>query len=219
MAETFLTFRKFNNTELAQATAEVLERNGIACVIENYQSFFDPSYANNKIDPDIILKIHPDEFIKARQVLEEAYAAGLDQTEADYYLFTFSDAELIEIITKPDEWGAFDYQLAQKILRDRGKEVKPEIAGLLRERRIDELKKPEKTGGFWVPFGYFLAIFGSFIGLIVGWTFCYLRKTMPNGERVYAYAEPIRKDGKRILIISCIGTVIWTIIRIRNSWY
>ena len=33
---------------------------------------------------------------------------------------------LREIIAKRDEWGAFDYALAQKILRDRGQEVAPE---------------------------------------------------------------------------------------------
>ena len=219
MTETFLTFQKFNNIELAKATAEVLESNGIAYELENYQTFFDPSYANNKVDLDIALKIQPAEFKKARQVLEDTYAAGLESTEADYYLFEFSDSELIEIITKPDEWGPFDYQLAQKILRDRGKEINPEVAELLRERRLDELKKPEKKGGAWVPFGYFLAIFGSIIGLIVGWTFYYLRKTLPNGERVYAYDEPIRKHGKRILIISFVGVIIWTIIRLRNSGY
>jgi hypothetical protein len=33
--------------------------------------------------------------------------------DKDYYLFAFSDSELIELIRKQDEWGSFDIELAK----------------------------------------------------------------------------------------------------------
>jgi hypothetical protein len=62
----------------------------------------------------------PKDFAVAQRELEKYYRAQIAHAEDDYYLFEFSDAELNEILSKPDEWGDFDYQLAQQLLRERG---------------------------------------------------------------------------------------------------
>src|SRR5690242_12247312 len=121
MNETFLTFKIFKNKEVAEEIATILEQNGILYFIEYDVMAFDASYANNDLEKDYRLKIKQQDFEKANTILQNYYKAQLDKVDKDYYLFDFTDEELREIIAKPDEWGEFDYQLAQKLLADKGK--------------------------------------------------------------------------------------------------
>lgn len=213
MADAFLTFQKFHDIEIAKEIAERLKQNGIEYYLEENPKFFDPSFANNKVDPDINLKLRAADFSKAHKALEDYYSNSFENIEQDYYLFDFTDEELVEIVSKPDEWGHFDYMLSQKILKDRGKEINPEIAELLKTQRIKDLAKPEATDNYWIYAGYFSAVFGGLFGIIIGWTLVYSKKTLPDGQRIYAHSEKDRNHGTRILLISCISLIIWVLIR------
>jgi len=212
MAEDFLTFQKFNDMGLAEAVSKTLGRSGIEFRLENNQKFFDPSFANNDVQADISLKIRAEDFPKADQALAEYYRQQLDTVEADYYLFEFTDRELLEIVSKPDEWGHFDYQLAQKILKERGIEISPEAASRLKEKRVEELAKPEPVHSSWIYIGYIATLFGGAFGIIIGAILAYFKKTLPDGRRVYVYPEVERKHGKWILGLSIISTVIWIVL-------
>lgn len=214
MPETFLTFQKFNDAGLANEIAERLRQSNIEYQLEDNNKIFDPSFANNTFEPDINLKIKPEDFSNADKALEAYYKASLAETDKDYYLFEFSDDELVEIIAKPDEWGRFDYQLAQKILSDRGKEVNPEIAGMLKTQRIKELAKREIVHSYWIYAGYIFAIVGGLFGIIIGWTLAYFKKTLPDGTRINAYSVKDRNHGTRILLLSIIGLIGWIFIRL-----
>lgn len=209
MNESFLTFKKFKDLELAKEISNQLKQNNIEFLLEDNPKFFDPTFANNTFDPYILIKIKPEDFTKANAALEEYYKMSLSHVESDYYLFEFTDNELFEIISKPDEWGPFDYQLSKKILGDRGKEVKPEEAKFLKEKRLIELAKPETSPKFWIYFGYFSAIVGGFFGIIIGSSLIYLKKTLPTGKRIYTYGDKERAHGRRILFISCIALIVY----------
>ena len=211
MTESFLTFKKFNDIELAKEIANRLTQNNIEFLIEDNQKFFDPTFANNTFDPNIAIKIKSEDFIKANEALEDYYKTSLSSVDKDYYLFEFTDDELFEIISKPDEWGPLDYELSKKILHDRGKDINPDEVERLKEQRINELRKPESSPRFWIYFGYFSAIFGGVFGLIVGSSLFYLKKTLPNGQRVFMYGEKERKHGKRMAFISILALIIYLI--------
>ncbi len=215
MKETYLIFQKFNDIELANEIAERLKQNDIECFVQDNQGkFFDPSFANNSVEQDIVIKLKPDDFIKANKALEDYYKKQLDTVDKDYYLFEFSDNELIEIISKPDEWGNFDYQLAQNILKDRGKEIKSDTVQNLKTQRIDELSTPEKASKLLIIAGYFFIFFGGVIGIIIGWSLYNGKKTLPNGQRVFVYRNEDRMRGSRILLLGAIVLVLAIILRL-----
>lgn len=85
----------------------------------------------------------------------------------------------------------------------------PAQAEEYRQQRIAELARPETTHSNQILVGYLVAFAGGFFGLILGYVFAYLKKTLPNGERVYIYPPAERRHGKRILIISAICFPIW----------
>ncbi|WP_236262991.1 hypothetical protein [Aggregatimonas sangjinii] len=74
----------------------------------------------------------------------------------------------------------------------------------LKKERIKQLAKPEENQKAWIFCGYVFAIFGGFLGLIIGYFLWTAEKTLPDGNKVYSYSEKDRKHGKTIFFISVI---------------
>jgi hypothetical protein len=215
MPDEFLTFQKFTESGIASEIAELLKANNIDYQVLDTNKIFDPSFANNSFDPDIILKIKPADFIKANAVLDDYYKPLVNNIDKDYYLFEFTDEELLDIISMSDQWGHFDYQLAQKILKDRGKEVNPERTNQLREQRTKDLSKPEAAHWRLVYLGYFFAVvsiysvFSVLPAYILGWLLAFFKKTLPDGTRVFVYRKEERNHGKIMLLMAAIVLIVW----------
>ena len=234
MSETLLTFQRFNDIDLANEFAERLNQLGIYCEIDNQTAPFDVTYANNPLENDVRLKLKPADFAKANAALDEYYKSQLDTVDKEYYLFQFTDNELMEIIAKPDEWNRLDYQLAQKLLKEHGKEVQPEMAAKLQNERIADLSKSEKTPSYWIYAGYIaplltvatgltffgmmIAIPGALMGLIISLLLLYSKKTLPDGNQVYMYTAGQRRHAKIILAISIASFAFWYI-GIMSGWF
>lgn len=114
---------------------------------------------------------------------------------------------------RPDEWSPIDNKLSQQILKARGKEIDAEFIIALKKRRNEELSKPEKSRKNWIYAGYIFALLGGLLGIFIGWHLMTFKKTLPNGQRAYGYVESDRKNGRTILILGIILTIIWVIVR------
>lgn len=206
MLENKVSFRMYHNEGIAEEVATILLAAGIRSEVVQAKKYFDPSFAFNKIDPDISLMLDPADFTRANHALKQFYEKKAEDVEPGYYLFAFSDRELIDVVRKPDEWGEFDVVLARRTLHNRGIEISDEVEAEVEKERIQTLKQPEKADRSLVLFGYAGAVAGGFIGIIIGWLLMYSRKTLPNGERVHVYNL---KDQKNGLWIMAIGTAVF----------
>lgn len=215
MENEFLVFQQFSDAAVADAVASVLKQNGIEFLLSNNHKILDPAYTNNALTVDISLQIKKDDFIKARTCLEEFYKTQVDNVDKDYYLFSFTDEELMDLVATSEEWGYFDYQLTLKILKDRGIEISPGVIDLLKSRRIKELTKPEYVHKYFLYLGYISAILGGLFGFIIGLAIAYHKKTLPNGRRIYAYRQQDRDHGIRMILLSFSGIFIWALL----NWY
>jgi hypothetical protein len=209
MTEGYETFQKLHSLEQANDIGDILKKSGIEFYIVRDQPFFDISFAFNKTDPDVNLVIRQTDFLKAREILQEYYESQLGSVDKDYYLFQFSDKELTEIIQKPDEWGSFDYELARKILRDKGLEIPREVESSIMEKRLKELSAPESISRAWIILGYAGIFFGGFMGIIIGWILAWFSKTLPDGRRVYVYNEQDRRNGRIIFYLSVFSFILF----------
>jgi hypothetical protein len=181
---------------------------------------------NNPMHNDFRIKLAAEDFIKADKVLENYYQKLLDKVKEDHYLFSFTNRELLEIIQKPDEWGDLDFQLAQKILKDRGEEITQADLNNLKEIRIKVLSKPAKSQTELVVLGY--AIFGiGFIALFWGLKFRAIwfpfatlmgaiisqtKKTLPSGELLYSFNASDRKHGSIIFVLGLSLCIVITVL-------
>jgi hypothetical protein len=208
MAGDYVAFQRFNDKALAEELGELLKQHNIDYLLEDASAKFDVSFAFNELTKVYWIKLKKEDFEAAGKLLLQVSAKELENLPADYYLYEFSDDELREIINKPDEWNELDYLLAQKLLKERGKEVRPDEIEMVKKQRMEDLSKPEKSSPGWIVAGYIFAFLGGLIGLVIGWVLYTHKKILPNGERIYAYSENDRKNGRNILIIGIICFLI-----------
>lgn len=141
MAVHFQTFQQFNDPGLASAVADKLQAQQIDCVVEKVKPLLEPGFFRNTVEQTIHLKVRVDDLDKAHKALEEYYQRRLQDVEPGYYLLSFTDKELLEILVKPDEWGHFDYVLARALLAERGLEIPDETIVQLKQQRLLQLAR------------------------------------------------------------------------------
>ncbi|HNW88701.1 MAG TPA: hypothetical protein PKN48_03505 [Bacteroidales bacterium] len=217
--EQYLTFQKFTDKASALELADLLKQNYIDCKFEDTSGRVDLTFSNSEAIKEYRVKLRKENFEAANNLLLQLTAQQLENVSKEYYLYEFSDEELTEIIHKPDEWCKLDYLLAQKLLKDRGREITPELAETYKKQRIQELSEPERSQKGWIIAGYIFSFLGGLLGVFIGWHLRYHKKTLPNGDRVFAYSIPDRKNGYNIFIIGIISFVCWLIVRILSGPY
>ena len=193
MKPNLIVFKSFNDAALANELTALLEQHGIEHDIEEQELSFNPTFISNELSKDYVVRIRSEDFARVNQILNDNEIVNIEQVDKDYYLFDFSDTELIDVLAKADEWSSFDYQLARKILTDRGVTLNEQTLTNLSNKRIEELKTPEPAQSMWIFVGYLFAFMGGILGLFIGWHLSSYKKTLPNGEQIYGYSEGDRK--------------------------
>lgn len=209
MSNELSIYRKFIYKDDALELVKILEENYIAYELAENSSKLDSSFGGDINTKQYELKIKKDDFIEVEKIEEELVKNDLENVEKSYHLFDYPDEELIEIVTKKDEWNKFDYLLAQKILKERGKEINPELLNVINKQRIESLAVQEDSPVWLIIIGYASAFFAGFLGIFIGGFLMYYKKALPNGDRIYAFNRNDRSHGQNILIISAIAFFVW----------
>ena len=214
MEENFVTYRKFIFKDDALDLIEILKENNIDYVLDDNSSRLDSSFGNDDNTKQFVLKIEKENFERVEELEEKSISKSLDNVDKSYYLFESSDEDLIEIVLKKEEWSKFDYLLAQKILKERGKEINQDLIKAINKRRVEDLKTEEASPKWLIFIGYLFSILGGFIGIFIGLYLMNYKKTLPNGETIYGFGKEDRNSGKNVFICSIMGIIFWLIVRI-----
>ncbi|WP_294301075.1 hypothetical protein [uncultured Chryseobacterium sp.] len=216
MSNELSVYRKFIYKDDALELAKILEENHFVYELTDNSSKLDSSFGGDINTKQYELKIRKDDFIEAEKIEEMLVKKDLENVAETYHLFDYSDEELIEIVTKKDEWNKFDYLLAQKILKERGKEINPELLNAINKQRLDSLSIQEESPVWLIIIGYVSAFFAGFLGIFIGGYLMYYKKALPNGDRIYGFNRNDRSHGQNILIISAIAFFVWIGFRLFN---
>jgi hypothetical protein len=214
MEENFVTYRKFIFKDDALDLIEILKENNIDYVLDDNSSRLDSSFGNDDNTKQFVLKIEKENFERVEELEEKSISKSLDNVDKNYYLFESSDEDLIEIVLKKEEWSKFDYLLAQKILKERGKEINQDLIKAINKRRVEDLKTEEASPKWLIFIGYLFSILGGFIGIFIGLYLMNYKKTLPNGETIYGFGKEDRNSGKNVFICSIMGIIFWLVVRI-----
>jgi hypothetical protein len=204
----FLVFRSFYSEEEALSLLEFFKEKGIDCSIVKHRPIVDKVYIGTNYDREFHITIKGSEFNKANEILDFQISQNISQIESDYYLHSFTDEELLEIIEKPDEWNNQDLVISKKILQDRGFSISEAEITEKKLDRIKNLEKPDKEGGLFIILGYFFSLFFGLFGIGFGLLIINSKKTLPDGRKVFVYDIRTRGHGKNILIIGLIMTTL-----------
>lgn len=201
--------KKFQTLEEASGAIEIIEKNNIKYTIEKTATKNDSVFAGNTIAGELIVKVNPEDLEAAQKLLEELVEVDVEKLDKDYYLFEFSDNELVEILKKPDEWSLNDFVWAQEILKQRGKEVDQSTIEHWKNERLEYLSRPEAVSDNYITGAYLLCLLGGFIGFFMGRHIKAYRKLLPNGQKVYAFDERSRERGKNVEIAGLLFMILY----------
>jgi hypothetical protein len=231
MQEELLGFREFLNEEDASELLSRLNEAGIFYKLDKTPAILDNTFIGNSSSPAITIQLRAGDFSKANEALAEYYKNQVDFVDKGYYLFSFTDDELKEILSKPDEWGVFNFQLARKILSERGKAIDDGKLGLLQQDRKTKLAQAETADISFYLAGYLFIVYGilstvyislnvipylfwlPFLSFIIGRYIAVSKKTLPDGERVYVYRKKDRRQGA---ILMYLGLAIFIY---KTAWF
>ncbi|TDO98418.1 hypothetical protein [Flavobacterium sp. 245] len=204
MTENFIAFKNFPTRIQAKEIEILLNKNNIKTVLADNIAPVDITFSGSTLQNQYEIKIDPADFAKAEDILEKDTENLLNQVDKDYYLLSFSDEELYDVLLKSDEWNVFDYKLAQKLLKERGKNIDLDMLSSLKKERLKILAKPEENQKPWIIAGYIFSLLGGGIGIVIGYSLWTSKKTLPNGQRIYSYNDADRNHGKTIFILGSI---------------
>lgn len=200
MSQTYVSFKKYPDAKQARAIQELLLENGVECIFVNNSSQLGSLSGEGSHEYE--LKLHPENFEKAEELLQKDAENMIKDLPEDYYLLSFSNEELHEVVVKHYEWSEFDYMLARRLLAERGHGIDETQIKAMRAQEIQALAKPEGNQKGWILAGYLFAILGGFFGVIIGYVLMTSRKTLPDGNIVHTYDMATRNQGKMILMVS-----------------
>jgi hypothetical protein len=216
----FVKYRSFNDKALATELYRALCEAGIPVAWEDTEGVFDVTFANNEILHLYYVKIKQEDFKKADELLMSSVMESDQQPIGDYYLFSFSNDELTDVLKSPDEWNAFDLYWARKILKSKGIEISEEELEQVKTKRIEELKSPwmlDKlwlfcTFSLWVVGFWFIDIYVAAAVIFISSYISFSKKTMPDGQRVMAFSETDRLLSK-IFLAAGIALVLFILLQ------
>jgi len=208
-----VTYKKYKTEEEAISLIDLLKSNEIEYYAENISPAVDITFTGGtELEDKIAIKLKSSDFEKVDSLLSKIATDNIDLVDKDHYLFDFSNDELFEILENYNEWSKTDFVLAQKILNDRGEKISDDKIQELKNKKISELRQPEKGHKGWLIFGFISAIFGGLLGVFIGYHHFKFKKSIPTGEKVYAYDTETRRTGLRMFYVGSVAFIFWIII-------
>jgi hypothetical protein len=195
-------FKSFFSEEEGKQYADLLFKHDITFTLERSHTHIDKIIIGEDMAREVLLKLDPVDFERANQIIDAEIEKKLSDIDKDYYLYTFTETELKEVLQKPDEWNNQDVLLARKILNDHGANISAEDVKTLRTERIRELETPEteRTSKLWP--GYLLAILVPIVGVFYSSFNLTLNRVLPDGQKVWVYDQKSRRHFRVMFAIS-----------------
>lgn len=204
----FVTYKKIKDQLELNSFIELLKSNEIPFEVEDVLRNFNPTMTPRDGSIEMRVKILPGYFDEVRRLETEELKPLLEKIDSDYYLFSFTESELKDVLTNSSEWSLFDVLLAEKILLEKGSHITTSEIESLKTEVINELSSEKTLDVFQLIISYSCAILFPFLGLIIGYFYLSHKQTLPNGEQKYAYDKNSRFHGKIIAIIGAIQLII-----------
>ena len=198
-----VAFKTLLSATEAEATAAFLREKGIDCVVEHPRVRFNViTQSDGSTGIYRILLKSENDILLAQNALHEISDADIAALPKDYYLFGFTTEQLSNIITtEKDEWGEFDYALAQHLLAQRGENIEAIKASAASVPTY----KPEKMRTALKVLLVALCLMANPIPLISAYKYYTATVLDANGKKVYQYDSGTRAFAEWLLLLFVAG--------------
>jgi hypothetical protein len=218
-----MTESKYSLFQTFSLQEEVLELNNLLKDGQIRTTLHDSNKtSSNILNPTIAssfsIYIHEDDFKKANIILEKQAEKIINNIDKDYYLFSFTNDELYDVLFKKDEWSQIDFQLAKQILTDRGETISQQILDQIERKRMNEIASEKQTASpMLIYIGFITAALGGFIGVMISLSLT-SKKVLPNGKKTYNYCDRNVKEGKMMMNVAIFFIIVYFLLYLVGSF-
>lgn len=199
-------YRHIEQEAEMQEIEALLKENDITYEVSSAEALLDSVIVGEGLFPKYTLKLLPGEFERVNELIRTHFEQK-DFKISDYpQLSQLDNAELLEILQKPEEWSIESGIVARKILRSRDYQIDEEEIKTLREEHLSESRKGKKVFPFaqllyLLAFvaGFYIHIVFMLIGIGMGFYYTYGKATDPRGQKYLLYDQRARLIGKVLL--------------------
>ncbi|MFC6268560.1 hypothetical protein [Frigoriflavimonas asaccharolytica] len=211
MNSEFITFRTFHDDESLTFFKKFLENQDIPFIVENHSQRFDPSFAYNSFNKEYSVKIAAENFEKIYSLEEKDVEMQLENIPKDYYLLDYSIEDLQKITSARDEWNAFDYLLAKRLLKEKNAFSEEITDDKKLKNRVENLKNVSGIKTIWLILFYIIAFFGGFFAIFIGYYIKVAKKNLPNGETISKFTKRDVLHGNILFFAGIFFLVFWIV--------
>lgn len=201
-------FRTFEQESQALRFAEKLIKWGVPSRVALNSAAFDLTFAGNLPPDQYQVIVDGLDRARAREMELEEARAEVAHVGPEYYLCAFTNEELRAVLAEGEPWSAFDWVLAQTVLAERGAPATADEIERFRSAQIAMHNAPESAERSLLVAGYAFSVLGPVMGLAIGLSLMFSRKTLATGERVFRYGPADRAHGMRIVALGLATVVI-----------
>ncbi len=162
-------------------------------------------------EPIIEVKIHPLDFPKINEVFVKQAQQDIEHPDFDHYFTSFTANELTAVLAEPNDWNAYDLEIARLYLLKK----KPDT--ILPSASFRKAFKPQKIAFKWILTGYILC-FLSIVGLFYGLAISQAKKTLQSGEIVHVYDYQSIQHGKNMAVFGTISSLFIILYKLKGSY-
>ncbi len=208
MAESLVLLCFYSDDVEAARSADMLERHGIACVVQHEHETFNPTFTLSSSFNAIQLLVPAAAESRAREILGLTTMPGSNADTAAY-LADLSESELLEITVRPDEWNEETVRVAEELLRGRNVNMTAPDKRLLHEQRLHDIRTPKRGHPAWMTLAFISILTGGIPGILIGMGYRYLRDRDPDGNAYYIYHERTRFWGGLVMVLGIMSLLAW----------
>lgn len=200
--------REFRDEESLRELISLLQEVGIDTFLHDSSSGFDVTFAYNKTTQFWQIWVDQSNEEKAKLICKQFDEEIVAQLTDDYYLFSFSNKELLDIINHPEAWSSVDLMLAQKLLDKNGIPVDSEVVEHKIQLSKASLDESDSVPQYVITLGYVLSIIGGAFGLAIAMILIFSKKTTSDGNRIHRFDKASRTSAYIMILVFLIVFVI-----------
>jgi hypothetical protein len=209
--QAFATYSRFLTQEDATMLTDILTDQQIPYKIEKDSSQVGAIFIGETPDPVIEVKIQQQDFPKVNELFVKQAEQDFAHPDFEHYFSSYSVNELSAVLAEPNEWNAYDLEIARLFLLQKNPEA------TIPTPNFKKAFQPDKIAFKWILAGYmlcFLSIFGVFVGLAISQA----KKTLQSGEIVQIYDFQSVQHGKNMIVFGSISSLFIILYKLRGGY-
>lgn len=200
--------REFRDEESLREFIALLKKSDIEVILHDSASGFDASFAFNKTTRFWQIWVDQTQEEQARQVSDQFDHEIIDQLTEDYYLFSFSNKELLEVLNQPQEWSSIDVLLAKKLLDREGIPIDSvEIASKIQLAKT-AADRSESVPQYVIVAGYVFSVISGAIGLAIALALLLSKKTTSDNQRIHRFDNATRNQAYIMIAVFLVAFIL-----------